>query len=215
MLTTARSLALCIILAATPAIALAQAVPDNVPDNPEESAADRERERLIERHRQQLAPLFGSTTVAVSPFGSSGATVELMVRGGANMSNGDAISVGVGTRTSMLAVQLDDEFPVGSSYLFSLGLDIGLRRFESTSRLLRRSSIGLGFGGITGQENAVMLELQPTYTIRVNQFWSLPIGIRGTALMGGTGEGPTDHHFLGVAAGIKVNLLTRDRLKLR
>ena len=58
---------LLILAAAVAAPATAQGVPDEIPDDPEESLADREERRLIERYRGALGQFFGMGGFAVAP----------------------------------------------------------------------------------------------------------------------------------------------------
>ena len=91
-----RTLLALLLLSAWGRTVLAQAIPDNIPDVPGESPADRARERLKERHRAELSRIFVASHIAVGPMsGNDGYLVDFLVQAGIDLRGGGALHAAI------------------------------------------------------------------------------------------------------------------------
>ena len=216
MPTSFRHLVIAVALAAIALPASAQ-LPDNIPVDPEKSPADRQRERFEERHHATFSRMFASSHLALSPvIQREGAMVDVVVQGVVDLPGGDALHLTVGSRSYALAEATDQPFHVSSresAYLFAMGYDVSLSRFFPASALARRAAIGISAGGIFADVGVVSVDLEPKYILPINQYWSLPVGLKlGTAILGVL-EASNAATFIGASVGIKRHFGQRRQLE--
>jgi hypothetical protein len=198
--------------------ASAQAIPDDVPDRPDYSPGEVNRDRLTERHRSDLSRLFAASQVAVMPFGS-GVTTDRTVTGGARLPRGGAVHLSFGARTTQFGLPIfggPPETGEQTAYIMSLGVDVSGRAVFGNTPAAHRTSLGLGLGTLTGEANMVMLELNPRYRLYEAHRWSIPVGLRLTNVILSDGASTTVRKaFAGVSVGIQMSFAHRDRLNMK
>jgi hypothetical protein len=196
----------------------AQAVPDDVPDRPDWSPGEINRERLTERHRSDLSRLFASSQVAVMPFGS-GITTDQTVTGGARLPRGGAVHLSFGARTTQFGLPIFGGPPETGqhvAYIMSLGFDVSGRAVFGETPAAHRTSLGFGVGTLTGGANMVMVEVNPRYRLYESHRWSIPVGLRLTNVILSDGASTTVRKaFAGVSVGFQYNFLHRDRMYMK
>jgi hypothetical protein len=207
---------LLVLLLLAPA-AVAQNVPDEIPDVPDWSPDRVNRTRLTERHRPELARMFAATHVAVMPFGAF-TTTDRLLQGGIRLDRGGAIHVTFGIRSMFDGLPFIAPIPDGvetSSYLFSLGYEVDGRVF-GPEPFWQRATVGLGVGTLTTSASALLLEVNPRYMIYEGPYASIPVGLRASSVFAsGSGQSVVKGWFLGPSIGFRLQLVRRDRLELR
>lgn len=213
-----RAVGLILILLLMAPTAGAQAIPDDIPDRPDRSPGDVNRERLTERHRSELSRLFAATHFAVMPFGGP-VTADRIVQGGVRLHHGGAIHLSFGVRTSLDGLPLFFSSPDGvheSAYLMSFGYDLVGRAVLGDSPFARRTVVGLGLGTMTSEANMLVAEVNPRYTLYRGQYVSLPVGARlSTVFVSDGADTRVRKSFLGFSVGMQINFAHRDRLQMR
>lgn len=197
-------------------VAAGQAIPVDIPDTPGESPVDREREKRKERYQALWSRFFGATSVSASPILSApGLLFDMVVEGGIEIGDGDALYFTFGARTttddpraSRLGPFSNDTDMAGQ--IFAVGYELGLKRFSS-AEMLRRSTVSFSFGGYMGDDNMLYADVSPRYIIRASQYWSLPVGIKVTTAY--LGQNATPIGTVGVTAGIRRHFGQRKTLK--
>jgi hypothetical protein len=208
-------LVLLALLAAAPVAG--QGIPDNIPDDPEESLADREQKRMIERYRSFLGRFFTGGTMAVAPLGPA---YQLDLAVGYTLQNGDALALSAGARTvppSRNGLSSDLGTNDGA---WMIGFDYQLHgtRLLGTSPLGWRSALGLGAGVMRGTDlTAAFFQLKPSYALIARSSWSVPVGLTLSVatIDNRDPDASLTRAFLGVQLGVRWHLVRRDRLDTR
>lgn len=216
-LAMSRILVVLLLVIATADDARAQAIPDHIPDAPEERPGERVQKRLAERHRPQLARFFVATDVAGAVPGTPVAgTFELTATGGISKPNGDALYLGIGTRFVPPHVagrdRLTDRI---QSQVLSTGYEVAMWRVRPNDRFWRDARLGLGAAIGVGMITDLRLEVRPTYMLRVSRWWSMPISVSlGTSVLRDS-HVSMSRFMVGVSIGARMNLLSRERPYLK
>ena len=208
--------ALCIValLAALAVPVAAQDIPRNIPDDPTESPADRQREELRERNREAISKFFLGNSFAVAPaLGRYSSAMSYQLEVGFDRRGASAIYLTLGARR--YATLGADQFGLTdeAAGLFMLGYDLGLDRFTGDERF-DRAAVGIGVGGVYGGDAGRMtVDVAPKYTIPINRYWSLPVGLRfGQTILGNFEEGVRTT-FIGASIGLKLHFGHRPYFK--
>ena len=211
-----RTLLALLLLSAWGRTVLAQAIPDNIPDVPGESPADRARERLKERHRAELSRIFVASHIAVGPMsGNDGYLVDFLVQAGIDLRGGGALHAAVGSRSASIANQSTSTFGQrgNTSYLFSVGYDVPMRHLVPAWKACDRCALGLAIGGLIAGVGVATLDVGPKYVLPVNRYWSVPLGLKLSTVVLGKSDAAIQQTFLGLSIGARVRFAHRDRLK--
>ena len=216
-----RSIALAVFVAALllPALASAQAIPDDIPDSPSPDELDERREnRLKERHHAAISRLFTSARVAAVgavavPAGAGDVLgYGVQVGGGLRFNRGDAFYGALDVYQLPVSASDHDvlslEPPLATVYAASLHYQLGLRRFAPTSGWADRSAVAFGVGTYSGDAGGVSLAVTPEYILPINRFWSLPVGMSLNAILG-----ETPRTFLGLHIGLRTHFGQRKQLR--
>lgn len=198
--------------ASTPAVA--QGIPDNIPDLPGESLVDREKERMEERYRGTLSRFFTAGTFDVAPVPSRGWGYGASVNLGMSLESGDALLLSVATRVLPAAPEsLDGPRRLGESQsYFGVRYEVNGTRFLGSSPHARRSALGLGVGVLHSEVEALAFEIAPTYDLLQRDAWSFPIGVKLNLAMVSDSEVSVTRTFLAVNLGVRWHWMHRDRL---
>ena len=158
--------------------ATGQGIPDNIPDKPGESLADRLREQMEERYRGVLGRFFSGGSFDLAPIG--GPVYQFGLGLGYTLEAGDALTFHLGGRAvpattdGTAGSQLDDGAVFGR-----LGYELNGTRFFGPTPLGWRTALGLGVGVLRGDDlTAALFEVAPTYALIVRDSWSVPAGLR-------------------------------------
>jgi hypothetical protein len=215
------ALAIVALILAVPS-AFGQDVPDYIPDRPDWSPGDVNRERLVEKHRSEVSRFYGASHFAVMPsFGaltSSFTTVDQIFQGGIRLRSGNSVHVLLAARSTYDGLPGLSGSPDGiemSSLILGGGVDIRGNVLFEDSPFTRRTSVGLGSSLMFGSDAAVVqFELNPRYTVFRTQKWALPVGFRLThVVLPMASDTPVRKTFFGLSTGIEVNFGTRDQLR--
>lgn len=200
-------------LAAAPIAA--QGIPDNIPDRPGESLADRNRERMVERYRGLLGRFFTDGSVAMAPLG--GPAYQLNAGVGLMLENGDAVLLAAGAR----AVPADPDgrfagsLPNDGAWVAGVAYELSGTRVLGSSPLGWRTALGLGVGIMRGEElTAATFEVAPTYALLVGRNWSVPVAVRFSlsTIDNRDPDARLTRAFVGLDLGVRWHWLRRDRL---
>lgn len=200
----------------------AQDVPDPVPGGPE-AVPDRQRETLKERHRDLISRFFTTANVSAAPtFNHDLAAYGFLAETGLKVTPHSAFSFAVGVREYVVPNGASSGHSAGANppmpqkeriALFAVNYDLGLASFGETPRFARHAVLGVGFGGALGDAHLLTLEVTPKYEIPIDQYWSLPVGLKlGQAALGAD-RGRVRGTYVGINVGIKRFYGQRDRLK--
>ena len=200
-------------LAAAPATA--QGIPDNIPDKPGESLADRHWDRMEERYRGLLSRFFSGGSFDVAPI--AGPVYQLELGLGYTLETGDALTLHVGGRTvpAMIGARTASPAFGDGAFFGRLGYELSGTRFFGASPLGWRSALGLGVGVLSGTDlTAALFEVAPTYALIVRDSWSVPAGLRlSLATIDNRDPDATlTRAFLGIHFGVRWHWMHRDRL---
>ncbi|MFO7892573.1 MAG: hypothetical protein R6U63_02465 [Longimicrobiales bacterium] len=200
------------VAAADPAVG--QGIPENIPDKPGESLADRHRERMVERYRGLLGRFFTGGSFAVAPV--SGPAYQMNAGLGLTFQNGDAVLFSAGAR----AAPPDPDSPLAAkgwnegAWLAGLGYELSGTRVFGSTPLGWRTALGLGVGVMHGTDlSAATLEVAPTYALMVRHGWSVPVGLRlsVSTLDSRDANATVTRGFLGLQIGVRWHLVRRER----
>lgn len=206
----------------TPAIA--QGIPDNIPDKPGESLVDRERERMEERYRSTLSRFFTtfSFDMAVTPgphlhqlATGDGFGYQANVGVGMHLESGDALLLSVGTRVIPAPTSVDATRPAyrDPQWYFGVGYEVSGTRFLGSSPTAQRSALGLGVGVLSAEVSALAFEIAPTYALLQRDAWSFPVGVKLNVATFRSTDLSVTRTFLGVNLGVRWHWMHRDRLE--
>lgn len=197
--------------------ALAQGIPDNIPDEPGESLVDRERERMEERYRGFLSRFFTMGTLELDPVTQSRLGYQGTVSLGLDVWNDDAVYLAVSARNLPVRAEVTSD-PIepgrrveqyyGAGYALS-----GTRILGHESPLGRRSNLNLGVGVLTGEVSVLAFEVAPTYDLMVRDGWAVPMGIKLNVATFGSDAGSVTRTFAGLSVGVRWRWLRRERLE--
>ena len=193
----------------------AQEIPDNIPDLPGESPADRARERLEERYRPITSRFFLGAAVDVAPFSTGGVAYQSNLNIGMGFPGGDALMLAFSGRE--LPVQYGTDVPdpgQSSEWYVGVGYEMSGERLLGSSPLGRRAALGLGVGVLNGEASALAMEISPTYHVLAGSSWSVPVGVRLSMALVGTGGTETlTRMFLGFNLGVRWYWAQREKLE--
>lgn len=202
-------------LGATSTPGTAQAIPDNIPDEPGESLVDREKKRLEERFRGTLSRFFSGGGLDVAPFAAEGLGYQANVNVGMDLPGGDAILLALAARG--VPGRLGSEIPrpgLGeTAWYYGVGYELSATRLLGPTPLAQRSAIGFGVGVLRGDVSVLALEVGPTYDVLVRNSWSMPVGIRLSVATVGDQDVATTRAFLGINLGVRWHWARRDKLE--
>lgn len=200
-----RALFLVVLLAGLALPATAQDIPNNIPDDPTESPADRQREELKERNREAISKFFIGNNLAGAPaIGRYSPAVSYQLDIGFDRQGASAIYLTLGARRYATLgtgpFGLTDE----TAGLFMLGYDLGLDRFTDDTRF-DHAAIGVSVGGVYGGDvGRLTIDVAPKYTIPIDRYWSLPVGLRFGQTLFGNFEDHVRTTFIGASIGVKL-----------
>lgn len=198
--------------ASTPAVA--QGIPDNIPDLPGESLVDREKERMEERYRGTLSRFFTAGSFDVAPITGTGLGYQANASAGMYLESGDALLLAVGTRV----VPAPDSLEFAQSgfhkpqWHFGVAYEVNGTRFLGSSPHARRSALGLGVGVLYSEVSALAFEIAPSYNLLQRDAWSFPAGVKLNFTVVSGPEASVGRAFLGLTFGIRWHWMHRDRL---
>jgi hypothetical protein len=194
----------------------AQAVPDNIPDLPGESPADRAQERMKERYRGVLSRFYTIGYADLAPINANGFAYGADFQFGYQFRSGDALFLTTATRS--LPFERDDRgLPEGRATLLMLGggFDISGTRVFGDSPAAQRAGLGVGVSAVWADVRSTAFDLHPTYAVLQGRSWSLPVGVK---LSYAFFHGPDAHlskPFVGITLGVKHRFGQRERMELR
>lgn len=210
---------LLLLAVAVPAIpVMAQGIPDNIPDEPGESLADREKDRMIERYRGLLGRFFADGGFAVAP--ATGPAYQFNAGLGVMIQSGDALLFHLGARAAPPVTSAGDAPAVDSglnegAWMFGVGYELRGTRFLGETPTGWRSALGLGAGVMAGSDlTSAFFEVAPRYAVLTGSTWSVPVGLRLSVVTTDSRdlESRLTRAFLGFEVGVRWHLLRRDRL---
>lgn len=197
--------------------ALAQGIPDNIPDEPGESLVDRERERMEERYRGFLSRFFTMGTLELDPVTRRGIGYQGTVSLGMDVWKSDAVYLTVSARDLPVRAEVTSD-PIepgrrveqyfGAGYALS-----GARILGEESPLGRRSNLHLGVGVLTGEVSVLAFEVGPTYDLIARDGWAVPMGVKLNVATFGNDAGSVTRAFAGLSVGVRWRWLRRERLE--
>lgn len=204
-----------LLLLLCPTAAAAQAIPDNIPDVPGESPADRERERAEERYRGTLSRLFTTGSFDMAPVTGAGAAYQTNLNLGLNLRSGDAVFAFASTRGT--PADIDGGIPLlgghQSVWYYGIGYVMSGTRVLGDSPLARRSALNLGVGVVDGEVASVAVDIGPTYDLLRGDFWSLPAGIKLSLAAVRDDNASMTSAFLGFTIGVQRQFGHREKLE--
>lgn len=195
--------------------ATAQGIPDNIPDDPGESLADRHWKQIEESYRGLLGRFFSGGSFNVAPIG--GPVYQIGLGLGYTVESGDALTLHFGARAVPPTVDARTaRSGLGDGAFFGrLGYELNGTRFFGSTPLGWRTALGLGVGVLSGTDlTAALFEVAPTYALIVRDSWSVPAGIRlSLATIDNRDPDATlTRAFLGIHLGVRWHWMRRDRL---
>jgi hypothetical protein len=191
----------------------ASQVPDYIPTNPEESLADKERKRFEERYREPLSRLFTVTSVSVAPsLASPVSAFGYHMQAGLDLRNGDAWYGSIEHRVFDATPFAVFSQEVTSAFVLTFNYDFAASRWLDDSRLARNAALGVGGGAFFSEADLFVLEVTPKYTVPMNRYWSMPVGVRFSAALFGEDVNVT-RTFVGFTIGMKAHLFRRDQME--
>jgi hypothetical protein len=199
-----------LILAGAPA-ASAQWVPDTIPQDPEESLADKQRKRFEQRHHATLSNLFvGNATAGMLDWRGNAPMFGSGMEVGKHLQGGGAVYVAAG----VAMIPQTDLFsaPTAWSYL-SASYDLPLSSVFPQQDKLRHVLVGAGIGTWGGEDAVFSMEISPRYRLRPHPDWEMPVGFRVTRLVAAVGEGAFGQTYMGPVVSVRYRLFRRDVLK--
>lgn len=204
-----------LLVALIAAPAAAQAIPDNIPDVPGESLADRTKESFVERHRGFLSRIFttGSFGAGPLPRDGMGLGYQTNLSLGLDLPSGDAVFLAFNNRIVPSRDRLDLDSDPWVVYT-GLGYTMSGTRFLGSSEAAQRSALSTELGVWSGEASLVALDVSPTYEILRGASWSIPAGVRVSIARISGPEGSVVHPFVGITLGAKVHFFARERLEL-
>jgi hypothetical protein len=207
-------LALLVVLGGT---AAAQAIPDNIPDGTQ-SVPEQQREQLTERHRDVVSRFFTGANLSAAPaFDQEETAYSAQIEFGVDLARHNALYLTLGARQYLVEAPETSAWLGGrkeTAALFAAHYDLGLARFMEAFTLSRRAAVGLGMGAVMGEDLGMLtVEVAPKYVLPIDQYWSLPVGLKvGQAVIGGHGA-QVRTTFVGLSIGVKRFYGHRDHLK--
>lgn len=209
--TPAALLLLLFVLSATPAVG--QAIPDHIPDVPGESLADRERDRMAERHHATLSRFFTAGGFDMAPVTGNGAAYQANGKFGMDFRSGDAVFVFFSSRR--LPVDRDPISPlngVAFQYYYGMGYRVGGQRFLGESQFAQRTGLNVGLGVVTSDVSIVAIDIEPTYALLSGDSWTVPVGVKLGLVAADSQDAAMSSAFLGLSVGVQWRLWDRKRL---
>lgn len=203
---------------AGPAPTLAQQIPDYIPDEPGQSLADREKERMEERFRGTLSRFFSTSSVQLAPMTDNGVAYQANVGVGMRVGYADALYLNIGTRSFPSPRIADSSQPLtflqGRQWYLGAGYQLSGTRITGPSALGRRTALGLGMGVLMAETGtAVTVDIAPTYELMARDWWSLPIGVNLSLAMIGNEDAAVTRAFLGLNVGVRLHWVRRERVE--
>lgn len=210
--------ALCaLVLMAPPALAQ---VPQDIPDGTGRDLGEEQKERRMEAFREDLQHLYLATQLGAGP--AFGVPRHLTI--GAHQAVGVQLDAG-----HVLAVAFDvyrmpaerDSNPFAQIGLYDESVAVvtiqyhhNLRRLAPRSEHARRTTVAFGYGVATGGNQGMTATLTPTYTLPVNRYWSMPLGVQFSHLLLDGSTSVAQRTFLGLQIGVRLHPFGhRDRLE--
>lgn len=195
---------------------VAQEVPDYIPDDPEESLADREQKRRVERYRHILSRFFSTGGFGVAPVTGHGFGYQASFGLGYRLRSGDAVFAAFGART----FPSRDRFDVTRSTLgaaqahLGIGYQVSGNRLFGDSPTAHRLAVDFGAGVLIGDNaSAATLEVAPTYTVIQRDGWSVPLGVRLNLVALDGDDLAFTRAFAALELGVRWQWLRRERVE--
>lgn len=196
--------------------AATQEIPDHIPDTPGESPADRAQERLEERYRPVTSRFFLGAAMDLAPFVANGLAYQANLYLGMAFPGGDALILAVSGR--QLPIQYGTDVPEPgqeSERYVGVGYEMTGERLLGSTPFARRTGLGLGVGVLNGETSALAMEIAPAYNLFEGASWSVPVGVRLSLALVGTGTETLTRTFLGFNLGVRWHLAQREQLTLK
>lgn len=192
--------------------AFGQAVPENIPDEPEGLDEKTERQ-LEERHHEFLSRLFSASQAGlVAQRTEPGLGVLIYESIGLRLKRDRSLALAWGLQLpGMLGVAAGPEACVfegdcfQATVLFAAQYELPLEQVMSAKALPGRADryrVGVGLGLRSGPVDAARLSVTPQYAVPVNRYWTLSLG--ATAGMDAIGELSAARPFMGAQVGVTV-----------
>jgi hypothetical protein len=204
------AITMLLILAGAPA-ASAQWVPDTIPQDPEESLADKQRKRFEQRHHATLSNLFvGNATAGMLDWRGNAPMFGSGMEVGKHLQGGGAVYVAAG----VAMIPQADLFGATTAWSYlSASYDLPLSAVFPQRDGLRNVLFGLGAGAWGGEDALLSMEISPRYRLRPHPDWEMPVGFRVTRLVAGVGDGVVGQTYIGPVVSVRYRLFRRDVLK--
>lgn len=204
---------LLIVLSAAPIAA--QAVPDNIPDVPGESPADRAQERMKERYRGILSRFYATGYMDLAPITANGFAYGADFEVGYQFRSGDALFLTTATRA--LPFERDEGLPSGRATLLMLGggYDISGARFFGDSPAAQRAGLAVGMSAVWAEVTSVAVDVNPTYAVFEGHKWSMPVGVKLSYMFFHGPDADLSRPFVGMTVGVKHHFGRRERMELK
>jgi hypothetical protein len=206
---------LLVLAGAVPAVA--QGIPDNIPDEPGQSLVDRERERMEERYRGFLSRFYTMGSLDLDPVTRDLLGYQATVNVGMAVWGYDAVHLTVSARSLPVRAEItSDPIEPGRRVetYFGAGYALnGTRILGEESPLGRRSNLNLGVGVLTGEVSALAFEVAPTYDLIVRNGWAVPVGVKVNVATIGSDAGSVTRTFAGLSVGVRWWWMRREQLE--
>lgn len=215
---------LVLVLVSAPALAQ---VPQDIPDGNGRNLGEEQEERRTEAFREELQHLYVATQV--------GAGTSLEARRAATLGAHQAVGIAFDSG-HILSLAVDvyhvpgatgaPDFLAETGFLdhtrsfdrsvavVSMQYHHNLRHLAPRSEHARRTTVALGYGVASGGNQGMTFTLTPAYTLPVNRYWSMPLGVKVSYLLMDGGASVAQRTFVGLQIGVRLHPFGhRDRLE--
>lgn len=192
----------------------AQEIPDYIPDDAEESLADREQKRMTERYRHILSRFFSTGSVDMAPVTDHGFGYQASVGVGYRLPSDDAVFATLGARAFPSRDLLARGTVDAAQWHVRIGYQAAGTGWFGDSPWAHRLAVDLGAGVLVGRTaRAMTVDVAPTYAVLQRDGWSVPVGVRLDLTALGVADAAVARAFLAVELGVRWQWLRRERLK--